>query len=163
MENTDPFFEEISLINSLFSYVSLRSDFKYFIYLNSSKISKETYRKTLIQNSCSLHLLNYWDTIEQNRDILLLNGSSFFIIFLKKASDHIFFTKNISKVITATSILYILYCSSILLCNNPAVFTKNYRKSILLSVFSFLTPNSESKSPASIDKSKFIAFCKDLD
>ena len=163
MESSDLFFEEVSLINSLFSFVSLRSDFKYFIYLKSCKISKEMFRKTLIQNNCSLHLLNYWDIIESNRDILLSNGSSFFNIFLKKAIDYIFFTKSISKVISATSILYILYCSSILLCNNPAVFTKNYRKSSLINTFPFLSTNNVRQSPATIDKPKFISFCKDID
>ena len=160
-ENNDPFYEEITSINSIFSNVSLKYDFKYFIYLQSIKISKEQYRKSILLHNCSLHLLNYWDIIERNREILLTNSSSF-IIFLKKSCDHLFLTKNISKIITARSILYILYCSTIVLCNNPCAFTKNYRKADLVNVFPFFHSNGERQSPASIEKTEYLSFCNQL-
>ena len=161
-ESNDPFYEEITLINSLFSKISLKYDFKYFIYLQSSSISKEKYRKSLLSHCCSLHLLNYWDVIERNREILLSRSSSYFITFLKKSCDHLFLTKNISKIITARSMLYVLYCSTIVLCNNPCAFTKNYRKSNLINIFPFFHSNSERQSPPSINKAEYVSFCNEL-
>lgn len=153
------FQNEFNLISNLFSKLSFDKSFLFQVYLTNCSVTKETYEEFAGKYQFSTHLILYWDIVLRNRNILLAND---FKIFLSKSANFQLLVNGISMIKTCSTILYILYISSIVVCNKPSKFTKKITKKEMLKILPFLNMNKTLRAPMEIDEKRYKIFCKQL-